>query len=173
MAQTVQSYLKSIRDTLDAVLNLRYFPSQLVERQTHPEVEFQDNAKLLMNPLVISRSEQEKTLVEASVNSVRISICIKKNQEIEELLTHMLDRFLSLRADKFQILRKKPIKDYDFSFLITEEHLQRFKKEELINFILEFIQGIDKEINDMKLAIITQSRLAATYFTNAIANNPL
>ena len=173
MAQTVQSYLKSIRDTLDAVLNLRYFPSQLVERQTHPEVEFQDNAKLLMNPLVISRSEQEKTLVEASVNSVRISICIKKNQEIEELLTHMLDRFLSLRADKFQILRKKPIKDYDFSFLITEEHLQRFKKEELINFILEFIQGIDKEINDMKLAIITQSRLAATYFSNAIANNPL
>ncbi len=154
-------------------MNLRYFPSQLVERQTHPEVEFQDNPKLLMNPLVISRSEQEKTLIEASVNSVRISLCIKKNQEIEELLTHMLDRFLSLRADKFQILRKKPIADYDFSFLITEEHLQKFKKEELINFILEFIQGIDKEINDMKLAIITQSRLAATYFTNAIANNPL
>ena len=173
MAQTVQSYLKSIRDTLDAVLNLRYFPSQLVERQTHPEVEFQDNPKLLMNPLVISRSDQEKTLVEASVNSVRISINIKKNQEIEELLTHMLDRFLSLRADKFLILRKKPIEGYDFSFLITEEHLQKFKKEEMINFILEFIQGIDKEINDMKLAIITQSRLAATYFTNAIANNPL
>jgi len=126
-----------------------------------------------MNPLVISRSDQEKTLVEASVNSVRISINIKKNQEIEELLTHMLDRFLSLRADKFLILRKKPIEGYDFSFLITEEHLQKFKKEEMINFILEFIQGIDKEINDMKLAIITQSRLAATYFTNAIANNPL
>ena len=126
-----------------------------------------------MNPLVISRSDQEKTLVEASVNSVRISINIKKNQEIEELLTHMLDRFLSLRADKFLILRKKPIEGYDFSFLITEEHLQKFMKEEMINFILEFIQGIDKEINDMKLAIITQSRLAATYFTNAIANNPL
>ena len=111
--------------------------------------------------------------MESSVNSVRISINIKKNQEIEELLTHMLDRFLSLRADKFLILRKKPIEGYDFSFLITEEHLQKFKKEEMINFILEFIQGIDKEINDMKLAIITQSRLAATYFTNAIANNPL
>ena len=117
-----------------------------------------------MNPLVISRSDQEKTLVEASVFSVRISISIKKNQEIEELLTHMLDRFLSLRADKFLILRKKPIEGYDFSFLITEEHLQKFKKEEMINFILEFIQGIDKEINDMKLAIITQSRLAATCY---------
>ena len=51
----------------------------------------------------------------------------------------MLERFLSLRADKFQILRKKPIDKYDFSFLITEDHLAKFKKEEIINFILEFI----------------------------------
>ena len=79
MAQTVQSYLKQIRDTLDAVLNLRYFPSQLVERQTHPEIEFQDNPKLLMTPLIVSKSEQEKCFIEASVNSVRISISIKKN----------------------------------------------------------------------------------------------
>ena len=86
----------------------------------------------------------------------------------------MMERFLALRADKFSIMRKKPaVEGYDFSFLITDEHLIKFKKEELINFILEFIQGIEKEINDMKLAIITQSRLAAAYFTNAIANNPI
>ena len=67
----------------------------------------------------------------------------------------MLERFLSLRADKFAIMRKKPAHEgYDFSFLVTDEHLVKFKKEELINFILEFIGGIDKEINDMKLAII-------------------
>ena len=173
MAQTLTSYLKQIRDTLDATFNLRYFPSQLVERQTHPEVEFQDNPKLLMTPLLIAKSEQEKCLVEASVNSVRVSISIKKNQEIEILLTHMLERFLSLRADKFQILRKKPVDGYDYSFLVTDEHLQKYKKEELVNFILEFIQGIDKEINDMKLAIITQTRVAAAYFTNALANNPI
>lgn len=35
-----KNYLKSIRDNLDAVLNLRYFPSPLVERQVHPEIEF-------------------------------------------------------------------------------------------------------------------------------------
>ena len=172
MAQTVQSYLKAIRETLDATLNLRYFPSQLVERQTHPEIEFQDNPQLVMSPLIISKSEQEKCLIEASVNSVRVSISIKKNQEIEVLLTHMLERFLSLRADKFQVLRKKPVDNYDFSFLITDDHLQRYKKEELINFILEFIQGIDKEINDMKLAIISQTRVAAAFFTNGLANNP-
>ena len=174
MAQALTNYLKVIRDTLDSVLNLRYFPSELVERQTHPEVEFQDNAKLLMKPLLISKSEQEKCLVEAIINSVRVSIAIKKNQEIEILLTHMLERFFSLRADKFQIMRKKPaFEEYDFSFLITDEHLVKYKKEEMINFILEFIQGIDKEINDMKLAIINQTRIAAAFFTNAISNNPI
>ena len=85
----------------------------------------------------------------------------------------MLDRFLSLRGDKFQILRKKPIEAYDFNFLITEENLQKFKKEEVINFILEFFQAIDKEINDVKLAIITQSRLGAIYFTNAKGLAPI
>ncbi|CDW84733.1 actin-related protein 2 3 complex subunit 4 [Stylonychia lemnae] len=172
--QTLANYLKTIRDTLDATLNLRFFPSELVERQTHPEIEFQDNAKLLMKPLIISKSDQEKCLVEASINSVRVSIAIKKNQDIEVLLTHMLERFLALRADKFYIMRKKPAhENYDFSFLITDEHLMKFKKEELINFILEFIQGIDKEINDMKLAIINQTRIAAAFFTNALANNPI
>lgn len=60
---------------------------------------------------------------------------------------------------------------YDFAFLITEDHLQKYKKEELINFILEFIQGIDKEISEMKLAIINQSRIAASYYANSLANN--
>lgn len=174
MAQALQNYLKAIRDTLDAVLNLRYFPSELVERQTHPEVEFQDNAELLMKPLTIAKSDTENCLIEASINSVRVSIAIKKNQEIEVLLTHMLERFLALRADKFGIMRRKPaFPNYDFSFLITDEHLIKYRKEEIINFILEFIQGIDKEINDMKLTIINQTRMAAAYFTNALANNPI
>jgi ARP2/3 complex 20 kDa subunit (ARPC4) len=52
----------------------------------------------------------------------------------------MLERFLALRADKFGIMRKKPAHEgYDYSFLITDEHLMKYKKEELINFILEFI----------------------------------
>ena len=84
----------------------------------------------------------------------------------------MLQRFFALRADKFKIMRRKPAhENYDFSFLVTEEHLQKYKKEELINFILEFIQGIDKEIQDMKLAIINSTRQAATYYSNSVANN--
>lgn len=135
-----KNYLKSIRDNLDAVLNLRYFPSPLVERQVHPEIEFQDNPKLLLAPIIISKSEQEHCMIEASINSVRVSICIRKSSEVEALLTHMLERFMTLRADRFEILRKKPISDaFDFSFLISNDHLLKFKKEELINFMLEFL----------------------------------
>ena len=125
-----------------------------------------------MQPIMIARNEQETCLIESSINSCRISFSIKKN-DVEHLLTHMLQRFFALRADKFKIMRRIPAdpKNFDFSFLITEEHLQKYKKEELINFILEFIQGIDKEISEMKLAIINQSRIAASYYSNSLANN--
>ena len=164
--------MQAIRDALDASLNLRFLPSQEVERQTHPEIEFAESPKLLMQPITICRNEQEKCLIEGSVNSCRISFSIKKN-DLEVLITSMLQRFFSLRADRFKIMRRKPADpaNYDFSFLITEDHLQKYVKEDLINFILEFIQGIDKEISEMKLAIINQSRIAAAYFANSLANN--
>lgn len=127
-----------------------------------------------MDPIIIAKGEQEQCQIEASINSVRVSIAIKKGQEIEYLLTHMLERFMSLRADKFEILRKKPASpNYDFSFLISEDHLYQYKKEELINFILEFVQGIDKEISEMKLSVVNHSRMAACFYTNALANNPI
>jgi len=110
---------------------------------------------------VISKSELEHCLIESSINSVRVSIAIRKGSETELLLTHMLERFMAMRADKFEILRKKvAVEGYDFSFLFTDEHLNKFKKEELINFILEFIQGIDKEIKEMVQSITNHSRLA-------------
>ena len=86
----------------------------------------------------------------------------------------MLERFLTLRADKFDILRKKPAKEgFDFSFLISAEHLQKYHKSELINFILEFIQGINKEISDMKLDIMKSAANAATFYTHALASNDI
>ena len=159
---------------LEPVLNLRYFPSQVVERQVHPEVEFQDNQTLLMEPVLICKSDQEACLIESSINSVRISIKIKKGMEIEHLLTRMLERFMALRADKFEIFRKKVAHEgYDFSFLISANHLLIYRKEELINFVLEFVAGIDKEINELKLDVINSARFAANFFTNACSNNDI
>ena len=115
----------------------------------------------------------ESCLIEASVNSVRISLSIRKNDELVILLTHMLERFMSLRADKFEILRKVPVEGYDFSFLVSADHLQMYKKEELINFIIEFIHGIDKEINDLKLCVTSHAGTSARFFTNGLSNNKL
>ena len=65
--------------------------------------------ELLLNPIVISRNGQERTMIEASVNSVRISIAIKQADEMEIVLADRFTRFLMQRAEDFVILRRKPV----------------------------------------------------------------
>jgi hypothetical protein len=66
--------------------------------------------EVLLNPLTISRNENERVLVEPSVNSIRVSIKIKQADEIERILCHKFTRFLMQRAEGFIVLRRKPIK---------------------------------------------------------------
>jgi len=65
--------------------------------------------ELLLNPICISRNAQERTLIEASVNSVRVSIAIKQADEMEIVLADRFARFLMQRAEDFVILRRKPV----------------------------------------------------------------
>jgi actin related protein 2/3 complex subunit 4 len=60
--------------------------------------------------LTVARNENERVLIEPSINSVRISIKIKQADEIEHILVHKFTRFLTQRAEAFFILRRKPIK---------------------------------------------------------------
>ena len=71
---------------------------------------FRQSPELLLNPVIISRSKFERTLIEGSINAVRVSIKIKQQDEIEELLTHMFMRFLMQRAEQFFVLRRVPVK---------------------------------------------------------------
>lgn len=88
----------------------------------------------MLTPLVISRSENERVLIESSVNSIRISLKIKKvnvtcfilinrfivsltvcgiffkADDIERILSHKFNRFMMMRAEGFIILRKVPVK---------------------------------------------------------------
>ena len=57
---------------------LENFESQMVERHNKPEVEVRSNKELLLTPLVVSRNEKEKVLIEGSINSVRVSIAVKQ-----------------------------------------------------------------------------------------------
>jgi actin related protein 2/3 complex subunit 4 len=99
-----------VRSSVTAALCLSNFASQTAERHNVPEIEAQTSPEVLLTPLVIARNENEKVLIEPSVNSVRISIKIKQADEIENILVHKFTRFLTQRAEAFFILRRKPVK---------------------------------------------------------------
>jgi len=100
---------------------------------------------------------------------VRISIKIKQADEIEHILVHKFTRFLTQRAEAFFILRRKPVKvrcrlwialwvlmmeqGYDISFLITNFHTEEMLKHKLVDFIIQFMEEVDKEISEMKLFV--------------------
>ncbi|KAK6745688.1 hypothetical protein RB195_012044 [Necator americanus] len=161
---TLQPYLEAVRHTLQAALCLEQFSSQVVERHMKPEVEVRTSKELLMTPVVVARNKQERVLIEPSINSVRVSISIKQSDEIERILCHKFTRFMCQRADSFFVLRRKPLPGYDISFLITASHTETMYKHKLVDFLLHFMQEIDKEISDMKLALNARARVSAEEF---------
>jgi actin related protein 2/3 complex subunit 4 len=219
MSTTLRPYLQAVRRTLQAAICLVNFNSQVVERHNKPEVEVRSSKELLLNPVVISRNEKERVLIEASVNAVRISICIKQADDIERILVHKFTRFLMMRADNFVILRRKPVTNsdcgtvtsngtgngsmpgallhsgnhsgsnslssiasskasvhddllnsdeppakYDISFLITNTHTETMYRYKIIDFVIYFMEEIDKEINEMKLSINARARITSEEF---------
>lgn len=164
MSATLKPYLSAIRHTLTAAMCLENFSSQNVERHNKPEVEVKSSRELLLTPVVISRNEKEKILIEGSINSLRVSIAVKQSDDIEKILCHKFMRFMMMRAENFIILRRKPVEGYDISFLITNFHTEQMFKHKLVDFIIHFMEEIDKEINDMKLAVNSRARLSAEEF---------
>ena len=160
----LKPYLNTVRHTLSAALCVENFPSQVVERHNKPEVEVKTSKELLLTPVVVSRNERERVKIEGSVNSLRISIAIKQSDEIEKLLCHKFTRFMMMRAEDFEILRRKPIPGYDISFLITNFHTEQMLKHKLVDFIISFMEEIDKEISEMRLAVNSRARQCAEEF---------
>ena len=158
-----------MRSTLDAALCLRNFPSQVVERHNKPEVEVRGSKELLLNPITIARTDQERCLIEGSVNSVRVSFAIKQADEIEKILCHKFTRFLEQRSEQFVIMRRKPCPGYSISFLITHSHLERMWKEKLVDFVITFMEEINKEISAMRIALNARARVVAETFLQDFA----
>ena len=174
-SQSLRPYLLCVRSSLTAALSLSNFSSQTSERHNVPEIEAASSPEVLLNPLTISRNENEKVLIEPSINSIRVSIKIKQADEIENILVHKFTRFLTQRAEAFFILRRKPVKvsqgphrvlkleasaetpsqGYDISFLITNFHTEEMLKHKLVDFIIQFMEEVDKEISEMKLFVRT------------------
>ncbi|EHB13897.1 Tubulin monoglycylase TTLL3 [Heterocephalus glaber] len=152
MTATLRPYLSAVRATLQAALCLENFSSQVVERHNKPEVE------------VSPSNEKEKVLIEGSINSVRVSIAVKQADEIEKILCHKFMRFMMMRAENFFILRRKPVEGYDISFLITNFHTEQMYKHKLVDFVIHFMEEIDKEISEMKLSVNARARIVAEEF---------
>lgn len=115
---------------------------------------YSGSKEVLLNPLTISRNENERVLIEPSVNSIRMSIKIKQADEIERILCHKFTRFMMQRAESFVVLRRKPVpvgligvqrdrsnadghKGYDISFLITNVHSETMLKHKVVDFIIQ------------------------------------
>lgn len=148
--------------------------------------------EVVLAPIAINRNADEGVLIEGSINSVRISIKVKQKDEIERILAYKFSQFLMRRAEQFIVMRRVAIKvpslpaysrscfrgvsmrrfsctmqGYTISFLITNTHLESMFKHKLIDFIIQFMEDIDKEINELKLAINARSRIVATSFLEA------
>ena len=163
MVESYKPYLTIIRDTLEQALCLRNFPSQLYEKINRPQVEVKENPELTSKPIIISRNESEKVEIETSINSVRVNVAVKKYQEIDKLVVGIYSNYLMNRANQLNVLRKVAKPGFDISFLITNFTLENYKKEDIIDFIIEFIQDFTKEVTDMKMTVNSQSRFATTY----------
>ncbi len=46
-----------------------------------------------------------------------------------------------------------PVQGYDISFLITNTHTEEMLKHKLVDFIIQFMEEVDKEISEMKLFV--------------------
>lgn len=56
------------------------------------------------------------------------------------------------------------------TFLITNETLEKYQKESIIELIVNLVTSLEKDLLEVKLNINTQSRIASTYFIDHLAN---
>ena len=164
----LKTYLDAIRRTLQAALCLRNFASQEVERHNKPEIETRTTEEVIARPITIRRSQYESIYIETSINSVRISVQVKQVDDVDKLLSKMFMRFLSQRADQFRVLRRKPIEGYDISFLVTNIHTEQLILSKLIDFIISFLEDIDKELSDMKITLTKRARNCAEEYLKVL-----
>lgn len=60
------------------------------------------------------------------------------------------------------------VQGYDISFLITNFHTEQMLKHKLVDFIIQFMEEIDKEISEMKLSVNARARIVAEEFLKRV-----
>ncbi|CAJ1386879.1 unnamed protein product [Effrenium voratum] len=97
-------------------------------------------------------------------NTRRKNMKRRRPSDRRKMLCRKFASFFTQRAEHFVVLRRKPVEGYDISFLITNTHLEEMVKERIVDFIIEFMEDVDKEIKDLKIALNTRLRAAAAAY---------
>lgn len=61
------------------------------------------------------------------------------------------------------------LQGYDISFLITNFHTEQMYKHKLVDFVIHFMEEIDKEISEMKLSVNARARIVAEEFLKNVS----
>ena len=80
---------------------------------------------------------------------------------MERILVRAFTAFLQKRAEQFLVLRRKALDGYDLSFLITHAHAEALVKAKLVDFVIAFMEDVDREISAMRLAVNARARAVA------------
>ena len=70
---------------------------------------------------------------------------------------------------RFVVLRRKPVEGYALSFLITNTHTETMLKHKLVDFVIQFMEDIDREVSAMKLGVNSRGRVVAAKFLEQFA----
>ena len=68
--------------------------------------------------------------------------------------------------------RRSPLQGYDISILITNFHIEQMYKHKLVDFIIQFMEDVDKEISDMKLSLNARARIVAEEYLKQVRGRP-
>jgi actin related protein 2/3 complex subunit 4 len=164
MATSHAGYYDAVRRELTNAFALTSHPSKKMDGRDRPEVEYQDAPATLRPPKEITRGDEESCLIESAVNSARVSVKVRQADDLEEILTRQFMRFLGRRADAFEVLRRVPVEGYDVSFLVLLRHTETMDAGALVDFVVQFMQDIDKEISEQKISVSSRGRTVAAAF---------
>ena len=166
MATSHKAYHDAVRRALADALVLRSAPSRKMDGMDRAEIEYGDAPALLSPPIEIARGDASEgaCLIERAVNSARVSVRVRKVDELEEILARSFCRALGRRADAFEILRRVPVEGYDVSFLILLRHVEAMDVGALVDFVVTFMEDVDKEISEQKLSVSSRGRAVSMAF---------
>ncbi|MEN2497758.1 MAG: Actin-related protein 2/3 complex subunit 4, variant 2, partial [Marteilia pararefringens] len=145
-----RKYETAIKCSLESSFDLFDVDSKVSERDSKPEIEMKTSPELILQPIIIEKSEIERTKIEISINSIIVSFQIPIMDQVEQMLARKFFNQLMRDHSHFEIVRKVPIKGYHASFLITSKHVKNLNKQELINWLVSFAIDTPSHIKTLK-----------------------